>query len=206
MKSILIIDDCEIVTGHITGSLEATGAYCCDAVPTLDHLDALPRHGSAHDIVILDPSASGGYSAEHIRDRLLRRIGDHDTVAFLPATSRTFAMRCLKAGFSAAIARNAGMDGIAVALDCVEFGRLFVDGAFGSVAEASNAPPLEGSACLSPWERDVLLGIARGGAHKEIALSLDLSPSSVETYKAPGMNKLVLESRTDVVQHALAHR
>ncbi len=63
----------------------------------------------------------------------------------------------------------------------------------------------------SPWdalserERDVLLRVARGHTSARIADQLSLSPKTVDTYRARGMEKLGLRSRAALVQFALAH-
>jgi len=58
---------------------------------------------------------------------------------------------------------------------------------------------------LSEREREVLILAARGYTSAEIAERLNLSPKTVETYRARGMEKLDLRSRAALVQFALAH-
>lgn len=58
---------------------------------------------------------------------------------------------------------------------------------------------------LSEREREVLLLVARGYTSAKIAERLNLSPKTVETYRARGMEKLGLRSRAALVQFALAH-
>lgn len=58
---------------------------------------------------------------------------------------------------------------------------------------------------LSEREREVLLRVARGFTSSRIAEQLNLSPKTVDTYRARGMEKLGLRSRAALVQHALSH-
>jgi two-component system, NarL family, response regulator NreC len=57
---------------------------------------------------------------------------------------------------------------------------------------------------LSDREREVLLRVARGFTSAKIAEQLNLSPKTVDTYRARGMDKLGLRSRASLVQYALS--
>jgi DNA-binding NarL/FixJ family response regulator len=56
---------------------------------------------------------------------------------------------------------------------------------------------------LTPRETDVLRLTARGRTNKEIALQLQVSVKSVETFKARATVKLGLKSRADIVRYAV---
>jgi two-component system, NarL family, response regulator NreC len=58
---------------------------------------------------------------------------------------------------------------------------------------------------LSEREQEVLLRVARGFTSAKIAEDLSLSPKTVETYRARGMEKLALRSRAALVQFAINH-
>jgi len=59
---------------------------------------------------------------------------------------------------------------------------------------------------LSPRELEVLQLVARGFTHKEIAEQLELSPKTVEGYRARISEKLGLKSRAELVELALLHK
>lgn len=59
-------------------------------------------------------------------------------------------------------------------------------------------------AVLTPRERDVLLGVAAGKSNKVIALELDISPRTVEVYRANLMAKTGARSIADLMRMALA--
>jgi DNA-binding NarL/FixJ family response regulator len=65
--------------------------------------------------------------------------------------------------------------------------------------------PADPWADLSEREQAVLILVARGHTAAEIAERLSLSPKTVETYRARGLEKLGLRSRAALVQFALAH-
>ncbi len=56
---------------------------------------------------------------------------------------------------------------------------------------------------LSDREKEVLRLIALGYSNKEIAVQLDLSAKTIETYKARLIEKLGLSSRSELVRYAL---
>ena len=56
---------------------------------------------------------------------------------------------------------------------------------------------------LSDREREVIRLIAQGFTNKEIAIRLDISPKTVETYKSRSMAKLDLRGRTDLVRFVI---
>jgi len=66
---------------------------------------------------------------------------------------------------------------------------------------AEKGLPTEGD--LSEREAEVVRLLAAGHSNKEIALRLDLSVKTVETYKARSLEKLGLHSRADLVRYAL---
>lgn len=57
---------------------------------------------------------------------------------------------------------------------------------------------------LTPRERDVLLGLIDGKANKIIAFELDISPRTVEIYRANLMDKLGVRSVAEAVRIAFA--
>lgn len=57
---------------------------------------------------------------------------------------------------------------------------------------------------LSPRERDVLLGLIEGRANKVIAYELDISPRTVEVYRANLMTKLDVRSLPEALRIAFA--
>lgn len=56
---------------------------------------------------------------------------------------------------------------------------------------------------LNDREAEVARLTAAGHSNKEIAATLELSVKTVETYRARGMEKLGLQSRADLVRHAV---
>lgn len=57
---------------------------------------------------------------------------------------------------------------------------------------------------LTPREREVLMLLAQGSQHREIAEQLSISPRTVEVYKARMMEKLQCRTLADVIRIATA--
>ncbi len=68
-------------------------------------------------------------------------------------------------------------------------------------AEAAEA--MAKLAALSPREREVIDFIARGLSIKEIARQIDVSPKSIETYRARLMEKLEAKNPTALMRIAV---
>lgn len=70
-------------------------------------------------------------------------------------------------------------------------------------ATVANAETLERVARLTPREQAVLQLLAQGLQHREIAEQLNISPRTVEVYKARMMEKLQLKTLAEVVRLGL---
>jgi two-component system response regulator FixJ len=90
----------------------------------------------------------------------------------------------------------------AVLISAIEaaFGRLASAGS--QAARAAEAEIVLG--VLTPRERDVLEGLARGLPNKTIAYDLGISPRTVEVHRANLMSKLEVRSLSDALRIAFA--
>lgn len=84
-----------------------------------------------------------------------------------------------------------------------------IDAAFSRLAEDNaNAEHVDQARkkidILSPRERDVLMGLIEGRANKVIAYELDISPRTVEIYRANLMTKLGVRSLSEALRIAFA--
>lgn len=84
-----------------------------------------------------------------------------------------------------------------------------IEESFRRVANAANASARAGDAnrilgVLTPRERDVLEGLAKGLPNKTIAYDLDISPRTVEVHRANLMAKLEVRSLSDALRIAFA--
>jgi two-component system response regulator FixJ len=89
-----------------------------------------------------------------------------------------------------------------VLLKAIEDAFARIAAAGGASAKAADAEVV--LAVLTPRERDVLEGLARGLPNKTIAYDLDISPRTVEVHRANLMTKLGVRSLSDALRIAFA--
>jgi two-component system response regulator FixJ len=89
-----------------------------------------------------------------------------------------------------------------VLLKAIEDAFARIAAADGASAKAADAEVV--LAALTPRERDVLEGLARGLPNKTIAYDLDISPRTVEVHRANLMTKLGVRSLSDALRIAFA--
>jgi two-component system nitrate/nitrite response regulator NarL len=70
---------------------------------------------------------------------------------------------------------------------------------------ARAAPRLHGGAPLSPREREILLGVARGESNKAIGRELGVAESTVKIHVQHILRKLKLTSRVQAAVYAAEH-
>lgn len=90
----------------------------------------------------------------------------------------------------------------AVLLDVVEHAFATIEQSHLAASQAQRAQAAIGG--LSPRERDVLMGLVDGQANKVIAHSLNISPRTVEIYRANLMAKLHVRSLSEALRIAFA--
>lgn len=116
--------------------------------------------------------------------------------------------QALRAGASGYLLKRAADSELLSAIQAVLRGEVFVEPSLtrALVEELFPTAPTAHDPwdALSEREREVLRMVARGHTSAEIAAQLSLSPKTVETYRARGMEKLNLRTRAALVQFALA--
>ncbi|RPI30000.1 MAG: DNA-binding response regulator [Chloroflexota bacterium] len=140
--------------------------------------------------------------------RLLRE--NAPTIKVLALTvheDKGYLRKLLELGASGYVLKKAAADDLISAIRTVASGGMYLDPAMAgrvvsSMLENPNGTgPVESH--LSQREAEVVKLIAQGYSNKEIALQLEISVKTVETYKYRVMEKLSLNSRADLVRYAL---
>jgi two-component system, NarL family, response regulator NreC len=159
------------------------------------------------DVVIMDitmPNLNGVQATAQ-----LKRACPHMKILALSVHDDTSYLRqLLAAGATGYILKHTAADDLIQAIRMVASGGVYLDAALAShvvagyVRVPSKASELFG-ADLSERETEVVQRIAHGHSNKEIAVQLNLSVKTVETYRARAMEKLGLESRAALVRYAL---
>jgi DNA-binding NarL/FixJ family response regulator len=162
----------------------------------------------APDVVVLDvwmPQLDGVRAAP-----LLKRACPKAALIVVTACDDPRCLReVLDAGASGYVLKHAAVQELVGAIRAVATGGIYVDPRIaGELIGGNGSRAGEGtqSTKLSEREAEVLRAIAQGYSNKEIAVQLQLSVRTVETYRARSMEKLGLSSRVDIVRYAAEQR
>ncbi|RTL52269.1 MAG: response regulator transcription factor [Rhodocyclaceae bacterium] len=110
----------------------------------------------------------------------------------------------LKAGAIGYVTKDSEPEILLVAIRKVCAGGRYVDPALAEkIVFEREAFPVEPLEVMSPRELEVLRLIAKGFSLAEISGRIGVSPKTVSTYKMRLMQKLRIESNTDLLRHAI---
>lgn len=164
----------------------------------------------APDVVLLDLAMqAGGLDAiAEVRKRGSRcrflALAVHDEPGLL--------LTALAAGVSGYLLKTADLADLGSAIRAVAKGRIFVAAtlegphlweALSSRARRRAMEAVPQAPPLSPREKEVLKLLALGHTYRAIAVQLNLSEKSVETYRARAGDKLGIRKRTALVRYAI---
>ena len=208
---VLIVDDHAIVRAGlrllISGQEDMT--VIGEAGSTQDGIDAAER--LSPDVALIDLSLPGEGGIEAIRH--LRKTRPRvRTVALTMHDDPLYLRSVLSAGGSGYVVKRAADSELLAAIRAVREGRSFVSPMLAeaeaqevaAVPQANGlADAAEALARLSARERQVLVLLAHGHTHSEMAEQLGISVKTVETHRARLSEKLGLKTRADLVRLAL---
>jgi two-component system nitrate/nitrite response regulator NarL len=159
------------------------------------------------DIILMDidmPHTNGLAVTELLR----KELPQIKVLILSMSNSATFVPRILQSGARGYIAKDAPTEELVTAIETVQRGETF----FGAdVAQIALKQFMGGNTAgansreLSPRERDVLIGIAKGLSNKEIASQLNIGTRTVETHRDNLMRKLDIRSVGGLTKYALAN-
>ena len=172
-----------------------------------DGLDACAQVAELNpDVVVMDlsmPLLTGAQATERIR----RECPSTRVLALTVHEDKAYIRQLLGAGASGYVLKRAAAEALIQVIRTVAAGKIYLDPEMvgkvvtGFVRRSDEASPRV-SAALSDREEAVARLTAAGNSNKEIAAQLELSVKTVETYRARAMEKLGLNSRTELVRHA----
>lgn len=175
-----------------------------------DGLTAVTQCKKLHpDVIVLDISMPGANGVK-VASQLKPLSPKCKTLILTIHDSTTYLRQMLAAGVSGYLVKRATTDELIHAIRSVAKGGTYIDP---MLAEKLAAPLRKKNtekrtdntkAELSEREEVVLKLTAQGYSGKEIAEHLNIGRKSIETYKQRAMEKLGLESRTEIVRYAVA--
>jgi two-component system, NarL family, response regulator NreC len=122
----------------------------------------------------------------------------------------SYLQQAIQSGASGYVLKKAVDTELLMAIEAVLRGEIYVHSAMTqyllrSTADASPSGGSDPWQVLSEREYEVLKRVALGYTNAEIAEELFLSPKTVETYRARGMEKLEVQTRAQLVKSAIEH-
>jgi two-component system, NarL family, response regulator NreC len=159
------------------------------------------------DIVLLDVSMPGMGGLAALRN--IRASGSSRVVILSMHDDQEYVRRAIADGASGYVLKRAADTELITVIREAARGEIHLKGSVAAAFNRRNQAESDGSRAdvweqLSEREREVLRLVAMGHTSAEIALQLDLSPKTVETYRGRGMTKLDLPSRAALVRFALS--
>ncbi|MBW2734317.1 MAG: response regulator transcription factor [Deltaproteobacteria bacterium] len=204
MIRIVVVDDHELVRSGL-----------CRIINGVQEMEVIAHAGTGHeavhlcrelepDVLLLDyklPDIDGLETTQQITALELKtRI-----LILTMYTSEEYATRLLKAGASGFMVKDSPSSELLAAIRKVANKGIYVtpsvmEGMVSRIGEHHGETP---EATLSDREMQVLLLLAKGALTREVAKSLSLSMSTVETYRSRILRKLNVRTNADLARFAI---
>jgi DNA-binding NarL/FixJ family response regulator len=206
MHTVILADDHDVVRRGVRSILEADGNFkiLTEVSDGLSAVQAVEKHKPA--LLFLDLSMPRLHGLEALRQ--IRTASPNTKVLVLSMhNDEPYVIEALRAGAMAYILKGSESTEIARAVAEVTAGRRYLSAPLSERAIAAltsrtpdQADPLN---ALTPREREVLALAAEGMSTTEMAEKLFISPRTAETHRTNLMQKLGLQSQTDLVRFAI---
>lgn len=206
MNTVILADDHEVVRRGVRSILESDGQFkvLAEVADGISAVQAVEKFKPT--LLFLDLSMPRLHGLEALRQ--VRTASPHTKVLVLSMhNDEPYVIEALRAGAMAYILKGSESTEIARAIAEVVAGRRYLSAPLSERAIAAltsqtpdQADPLNG---LTPREREVLSLAAEGLSTTEMAEKLFISPRTAETHRTNLMQKLGLQSQTDLVRFAI---
>jgi DNA-binding NarL/FixJ family response regulator len=206
MHTVILADDHDVVRRGVRSILEADGNFkiLTEVADGLSAVQAVEKHKPT--LLFLDLSMPRLHGLEALRQ--VRAASPNTKVLVLSMhNDEPYVIEALRAGAMAYILKGSESTEIARAVAEVTAGRRYLSAPLSERAIAAltsrtpdQSDPLN---ALTPREREVLALAAEGMSTTEMAEKLFISPRTAETHRTNLMQKLGLQSQTDLVRFAI---
>jgi DNA-binding NarL/FixJ family response regulator len=204
MLRVLVVDDHTLVRMAL-----------CRLLDSEDDIKVVGHTGSGHeavalcrekkpDIVVLDYSLPDLDGLETTRQIVELGLGTRILILTMHANEE-YATRLIRAGAAGFVVKAASTDELLTAIRKIANRGVYVSAAvLERMVERMGQPEEEApESQLSNREMQVLLRLARGARTREVAKELNLSVSTVETYRSRVLEKLGLRNNSDLTRFAI---
>ncbi len=198
---VLLVDDHAMMREGLSVLLAGAGMEIVGSVGT--GREAVRAAGATSpDVVVMDlsmPEMNGIEATREIRTRMPAV----QVVVLSMHSNREHVYQALNAGAMGYVLKDAASTELVSAVRAVCVGKRYVSPAIGPLTEPSgHRGPL---ASLSARERQVLQLVVEGQTSEEIAQALNLSRTTVDTYRSRLMGKLGVSDVAALVKLAIQH-
>ncbi len=203
---VLLVEDHPMFREHL-GQLinrDLGMSVCGEADNIRDAMQLI--HERQPDIAIVDITLRGSSGLELLKD--IKAQGLNLNVLVLSMhDEELYAERALRAGAKGYITKNEASTEVVKAIRCVMKGEVYASKQMtakllGRFSQKRTPPELAGMVTLADRELEVFQMLGRGKSTREIAQSLNLGETTVETYRARIKEKLQLRSAAELYLRA----
>ena len=207
MVRIFIVDDHEIIREGLKKILKEESDMLVVG-EAQDGDDALRKIRNVNcDIILLDMNMPGRSGIDLISD--LKGIKPHVHILVLSIHPEDkFALRTLKAGASGYLCKDTALDELVIAIRKISTKGRYISAnlaeqlAFDIIPDDTNLP----HESLSAREYEIMQKLAAGKKVKDIATELELSISTVFTYRSRIFEKLLVKSNVELTHYAISNK
>lgn len=207
MIKIFIVDDHEIIREGLKKILkeEVDIQVVGEAQNGAELMEVIP--GSDCDIVLLDMNMPGRNGLDLLGDLKNLRPDIHVLVLSIHPEDK-FALRTLKAGASGYLCKDTALEELVIAIRKVHTKGRYLSTtlaeqlAFDLVPEKEQMP----HELLSNREQEIMIMLASGKKVKDIAAELELSISTVFTYRVRIFEKLNIKNNVELTHYAILNK
>jgi DNA-binding NarL/FixJ family response regulator len=200
---VLLADDHALVRSGVRSVLEAAGSIeiVGEAGRGDETLEMLAR--LEPDVLLLDLNMPGGDGFDVLR-RARDSAGGVRIIVLTLHVQPEYVQRALREGADGFLSKDLAVQDLPVAIADVMSGRPHFGAPVQEMMAKLVRAGIEGPAArLTPREREVWIGIARGLTSKEIGAKYDISVRTVESHRASLMRKLDVRSIAMLTQLAI---
>jgi len=202
---ILLSDNHEIIRQGIRALLEQRPGWevvgeAADAIQTLRLLKELKP-----GVLLIDVFNMPGPSDLDILPKIRANWPSLEIVVFTMAEIGGRAGPLLLSGARAMVLKSDTIMDLVQAVEAASLGKMYLSSAVAQLLMSERIPERPLSK-LTEREVQILRLLAEGKNSKEVAAALDLSSKTVDAHRARIMNKLALNSLSDLIRFAIRHK
>lgn len=205
VPQILLADDHVLIRDALPSAIrrKVPGARFECVGTAADAIEAVTRR--EWSLVVLDLGLPGGTELETLR-RLRTLRPALPILVFSMFPEEKMGVAAIEAGASGYLCKTADRATIGVAAVETLTGEGYRSARLRESLAKRGGERRGEMAALSRRELEVLIDLGRGRSNKEIAASLDISVTSVGTYRVRIMDKLGLRTTADLLRYVVEHR